>query len=94
MSVKQIMETMEMLFHAKGWSQHTGRGPHGELCLISALSEAAPNNAKHRLEAFYALRDAVRVEDPKFSLANWNDVTGRTLKDVLQLLRRIAHAST
>ena len=74
---------------AHGWCQHALKF-RGRVCLLGALQQADcyPGTGPVTAEALWRLSQVTGA----ISLSAWNDAKGRTREQVVEALRRAAHA--
>lgn len=98
-STASVLSAAADLLLVAGWCQHEYyEAPDGSLTVEGAVLEAAtgsptPNAAEPTPRAVYVLAGLVapgRGEDPLPLISSWNDSDGRTLGEVLAVLRRAA----
>jgi len=86
-TVQDVLERAAQILEHSGWCQQYSHRSSGESCLYGAILDAAPGSA---MDAVYEVRERIGVMNT-VGLFDWNDAPGRTLSEVLAVLRIPGH---
>jgi hypothetical protein len=88
-AVTAALVTTEQVLTRAGWTQYQADDPHGRVCLHRAVDVATDPDRTLAFETRAALLDALHRVFGRgdVDLVVWNDRDGRTLSQVLMLLR-------
>jgi Tfp pilus assembly protein PilZ len=97
--VRLLLVARDLLYE-HGWTQLAFRDPKGSYCLTSALADAAGNDRDAYRSALQTLGPRLGVRgcpyggfDCHCALLAWNDVEGRSRRDVVAKLDEIIHTA-
>ncbi len=77
------------LLDVAGWIQHAYARPEG-YCMIGALSKAAGCSPGTYELTYLQTLQAIAVHTRPLPIVHWNDLPGRTKKEVIALLHTVA----
>lgn len=86
MKIKQLLVDAKKLIEEYGWIQCEFGSPEKGFCLIGAIRYIGfqqPYTTDDYLEALYVLKKLMPTSSP---VSVWNDITGRTAEEVLNVL--------
>jgi hypothetical protein len=81
-----IRETRNLLFE-RGWTQYGSVDPDGSMCVLGALTTVARTADRSSVEAATAAVFEA-VGRGCTSVTSWNDESGRTFSEVVEMLER------
>lgn len=80
---KEILEGAQKAIIEKGWCQGTLRAEDGSICLMGSMVWSRFVSQ----EAFERAQKAVLTHTDNMSIPAWNDTPGRSVEDVLLVLK-------
>lgn len=90
MSDVEILRRAEEILKTQGWCQHTPSTHDGKVCAAKAIAKAGKGSGKSFQDAWNAFEETINTQalaQERLRIAEWNDVHGRTLVDVLGAIR-------
>lgn len=87
MTIIEIKKKMADLLRECGWCQNQLVNSNGERCLTGAFSKvfSVRTTSPRWLNEWQSVREDLKVRC-NGNIAAWNDVSGRTIEEVLELL--------
>ncbi len=86
-TVQWVLNRAADLIEERGWCQGEGESATGALCLYSAINQAEPGIFLRALADREVRRRVRKRVDIPTGPIKWNDTPGRTVDEVLNLLR-------
>jgi hypothetical protein len=86
---RAVLDQAAAVLRGSGWAQYQADDPHGRVCLHRAVDLAAEHDSALAYEVRGALVTALRLVfgHQGVDVVTWNDHDGRSLAQVLTLLR-------
>lgn len=78
------------ILNARGWVRGRSHGPHGEVCLLQAVDDAAQGDDKFEYDLYDTVSDRLDELVPTHSAIDWNDEFAKGKRQVIALLRKAA----
>lgn len=86
---EEVLDGAAKAIEEQGWCQHMMQNAEGNLCLMGGLLHGArQTQCPGFYEAAQAVEDQVKQQTGASLVALWNDEPGRSVEDVLLLLKR------